>query len=99
MGEEVKASRGRRKTMSGVVKSRSGDKTIVVEMETRKAHPIYGKTTRQTTRFHAHDEKNEAGVGDVVTIMESRPMSRMKRWRLVRVAEKAAGAMDSEVAS
>jgi small subunit ribosomal protein S17 len=72
-----------------VVKSRSGDKTIVVETEVRKAHPIYGKTTRQRNRFHAHDEQNEAGVGDIVTIMESRPMSRMKRWRLVRVTQKA----------
>ncbi|MFU8779424.1 MAG: 30S ribosomal protein S17 [Kiritimatiellia bacterium] len=89
MGEQDKPTRGRRKTMSGVVKSRSGDKTVVVETEVRKAHPIYGKTTRQRTRFHAHDERNEAGVGDMVTIMESRPMSRMKRWRVVRVTQKA----------
>jgi len=90
MDEQVKPSRGRRKTMSGVVKSRSGDKTIVVETEVRKAHPVYGKTTRQRSRFHAHDEQNEAGVGDAVMIMEARPMSRMKRWRLVCVTKKAA---------
>jgi len=89
MDEQTTASRGRRKTMSGVVKSRSGDKTIVVETEMRKAHPIYGKTTRQRSRFHAHDEQNEAVVGDQVTIMEARPMSRLKRWRLVRVNQKA----------
>ena len=89
MGEQVQPSRGRRKTMSGVVKSRSGDKSIVVETEVRKAHPLYGKTTRQRSRFHAHDENNEAGVGDQVEIMESRPMSKMKRWRLVRVTQKA----------
>ncbi len=89
MDEQVTPSRGRRKTMSGVVKSRSGDKTIVVETEVRKAHPIYGKTTRQRSRFHAHDEKNEAEVGDQVTIMETRPMSRLKRWRLLRVDKKA----------
>jgi len=89
MGEQVQPSRGRRKTMSGVVKSRSGDKSIVVETEVRKAHPLYGKTTRQRSRFHAHDENNEAGVGDQVVITESRPMSKMKRWRLVRVTQKA----------
>ena len=89
MGEKVEPSRRRRKTMSGVVKSRSGDKTIVVETEVRKAHPLYGKTTRVRSRFHAHDEKNEAGVGDQVVIMEARPLSKTKRWRLVRVTQKA----------
>lgn len=89
MDEQVIPSRGRRKTMSGVVKSRSGDKTIVVETEVRKAHPVYGKTMRQRSRFHAHDEQNEAAVGDEVTIMEARPLSRLKRWRLVRVNQKA----------
>lgn len=89
MGEQDKPSRGRRRSMSGVVKSRSGDKTIVVETEVRKAHPLYGKTTRLRSRFHAHDENNEAGVGDQVVIMETRPMSKTKHWRLVRVAQKA----------
>jgi small subunit ribosomal protein S17 len=89
MDEQVKPLRGRRKTMTGVVKSRSGDKTIVVETEIRKAHPIYGKTTRQRSKFHAHDEKNEAAVGDKVLIVEARPMSRLKRWRLVEVTLKA----------
>jgi small subunit ribosomal protein S17 len=89
MGEQDNTSRRRRKTMTGVVKSCSGNKSIVVETETRKAHPVYGKTTRQRSRFHAHDEQNEAGLGDKVTIMETRPISRMKRWRLVSVLEKA----------
>ena len=89
MDEQITPSRGRRKTVSGVVKSRSGDKTIVVETEVRKAHPIYGKTTRQRSRFHAHDEQNEAAVGDQVTITEARPLSRLKRWRLLRINQKA----------
>ncbi len=89
MDEQSNPSRGRRKTLSGVVKSRSGNKSIVVETEVRKAHPIYGKTTRQRSRFHAHDENNEAGLGDQVVIMEMRPVSKMKRWRLIRVTQKA----------
>ena len=89
MDEQTKPVRGRRKTMSGTVKSRSGDKTIVVEAEVRKAHPVYGKIVRSRKRFHAHDERNEAGVGDKVVIIEARPMSRLKRWRLVTVSERA----------
>ena len=89
MDEQEKPSRGRRKTLSGVVKSRSGNKSIVVETEVRKAHPVYGKSTRQRSRFHAHDEENAAAVGDQVVISETRPLSKMKRWRLIRVAHKA----------
>ena len=75
--------RGVRKTRKGVVVSKSGDKTIVVLTERRSAHPLYGKVMRYHHKFHVHDEKNEAGVGDVVRIMETRPISRTKRWRLV----------------
>ncbi len=89
MDEQKKQGRGRRKTMAGTVKSCSGDKTIVVETQVRKAHPMYGKIVRRRARFHAHDANNEAGVGDKVVIAEARPMSRLKRWRLVEVTEKA----------
>jgi small subunit ribosomal protein S17 len=77
--------RGNRKQRSGIVVSRSGDKSIVVKVETRKPHPLYGKIVRQAKKFHAHDEANEANVGDRVVITESRPMSKLKRWRLVDV--------------
>lgn len=90
MDEQKSISRGTRKTMSGVVVSRSGDKTVVVQTETRKAHADYGKIVRRKSKFHAHDEKNEAGVGDEVVIVESRPLSRMKRWRLTAVTGKSA---------
>ena len=65
------------------------DKTITVAVERRVKHPIYGKFVKKTTKFHAHDEKNECTVGDVVRIMETRPLSKSKRWRLVEVVEKA----------
>jgi small subunit ribosomal protein S17 len=90
MVEDGTKQRGNRKTRRGVVVSRSGDKSIVVEVETRKAHPLYGKIVRQKTKFHAHDESNEASVGDKVLISEARPMSKLKRWRLVDVTEKCA---------
>lgn len=88
MQEQETKKRGSRKSMSGVVRSRSGNKTIVVETEVRKAHPLYGKIVRSKKRFHAHDESNEANVGDKVVIVETRPMSRTKRWRLAQVTEK-----------
>ena len=65
------------------------DKTITVAVERRVKHPMYGKFVKKTTKFHAHDEKNECTVGDVVKIMETRPLSKTKRWRLVEVVEKA----------
>jgi small subunit ribosomal protein S17 len=65
------------------------DKTIVVVAETRVRHPVYGKTVRKSTRFKAHDERNEASIGDVVRIAECRPLSREKRWRLVEIVERA----------
>jgi small subunit ribosomal protein S17 len=81
--------RNLRKTKTGVVTSSKMDKTITVAVERKVKHPIYGKFVKKTTKFHAHDEKNERGVGDTVKIMESRPLSKTKRWRLVEVVEKA----------
>ena len=81
--------RNLRKTRIGVVTSNKMDKTITVAVERKVKHPIYGKFVKKTTKFHAHDEKNECTVGDVVKIMETRPLSKTKRWRLVEVVEKA----------
>ncbi len=81
--------RNRRKVRQGVVVSTAGDKTCVVKVEERKKHPLYGKMITQSTKFHAHDENNDAGLGDTVSIMETRPLSKLKRWRLVEIVEKA----------
>ena len=81
--------RGRRKVREGYVVSDKMDKTIVVEVEDRKKHPRYGKVVRSTAKLKAHDEQNTAGVGDRVLLMETRPLSSTKRWRLVEVLEKA----------
>jgi len=81
-------ARNLRKTRIGVVTSNKMTKTITVAVERKVKHPIYGKFVKKTTKFHAHDEKNEASIGDVVRIMETRPMSKTKRWRLVEVVEK-----------
>ena len=81
--------RNTRKVRQGVVVSAANDKTIVVSVAERKPHPVYKKMMPTTKKFHAHDENNEAGVGDTVTIMETRPLSKMKRWRLVEINEKA----------
>ena len=90
MSEETKkAERNLRKTRTGVVRSNKMDKTITVAVERRVKHPIYGKFVKKTTSFHAHDEKNECTPGDVVKIMETRPLSKTKRWRLVEIVEKA----------
>ncbi|MFN5912822.1 MAG: 30S ribosomal protein S17 [Chitinophagaceae bacterium] len=78
-----------RKTKTGVVRSDKMDKTITVAVERKVKHPIYGKFLKKTTKFHAHDEKNEAKPGDVVRIMETRPLSKTKRWLLVEIVEKA----------
>jgi small subunit ribosomal protein S17 len=83
------SERNLRKTKTGVVTSSKMDKTITVAVERKVKHPIYGKFVKKTRKFHAHDEKNECGVGDTVKIMESRPLSKTKRWRLVEVVEKA----------
>lgn len=86
MAEET---RNLRKVRQGVVVSDANDKTIVVQIEERKPHPIYKKMMTTTKKFHAHDENNEAAMGDTVRIMETRPMSKMKRWRLLDIVEKA----------
>ena len=84
-----KPARGIRKVRTGKVVSAKMDKTITVAIEKRVIHPLYKKFFKKTTKFHAHDEKNECGIGDKVKIMETRPMSKTKRWRLVEVLEKA----------
>jgi len=81
--------RGDRKTRRGYVVSDKMNKTIVVEVEDRVKHPLYGKVIRRTTKIKAHDEANTAGIGDLVIIHETRPLSATKRWRLVEIVEKA----------
>ena len=80
--------RNLRKTKLGVVSSNRMDKTIIVNVERKVKHPLYGKFVKKSTKFHAHDEKNECSIGDTDKIMESRPLSKTKRWRLVEVVEK-----------
>ena len=82
------AERNLRKTKIGVVTSNRMEKTVTVEIERKVKHPMYGKFVKKTTKFHAHDEKNECGIGDTVKIMEARPLSKTKHWRLVEVVEK-----------
>jgi len=82
-------ARGYRKTRRGYVVSDKMDKTVVVAVEDRVKHPLYGKVMRRTSKVKAHDEQNQCGVGDTVRIMETRPMSAAKRWRVVEVVEKA----------
>ena len=91
--EAAKQARGVRKSRKGTVVSKSGDKTLVVQVERRYRHPLYGKELTDFRKFHAHDEENKARVGDKVRIVECRPLSRMKRWRLVEI-EKAATAAE-----
>ena len=78
-----------RKTRGGKVVSDKMDKTVVVIIEDRVAHPLYGKTVKRTYRLKAHDEMTECGVGDIVRVMETRPLSKDKRWRVVEIVEKA----------
>ncbi len=82
-------TRGNRKVRVGKVVSDKMEKTIVVAVETLVRHPLYGKTIKQTKKFKAHDDNNECSIGDRVKIMETRPLSREKRWRLVEIIEKA----------
>ena len=86
---ETKKEKGARKVRSGYVVSDKMSKTIVVELEDRKQHSLYGKIMRSNTKVKAHDEANAAGIGDHVLIMETRPLSATKRWRLVEIMEKA----------
>ena len=83
------SDRGRRQERQGKVVSSAMDKTIVVKVEMTKAHPRYKKVVRRSVKFHAHDEGNEAKVGDIVRIVETRPLSATKRWRLVEIVEAA----------
>lgn len=83
------AERGIRKTKIGTVVSDKMDKTIVVAIKTKVRHPLYGKMINHTVKFKAHDEENACGIGDTVKIMETRPLSKDKRWRLIEIIEKA----------
>lgn len=83
------AERGRRKARVGIVVSDARDKTITVEVVDTKRHPKYGKTVPVRTRFHAHDETNDANLGDTVQIVETRPLSKTKRWRVAKIMERA----------
>ena len=85
----TEATRNERKSRIGIVTSNKMDKTIAVEIQRRLQHPIYGKYVKKSKKFIAHDEQNECNIGDTVRIMETRPLSRRKRWRLVEVIEKA----------
>jgi len=82
-------TRNLRKERIGVVSSNKMEKSITVAVKWKEKHPIYGKFVNKTRKFHAHDEKNECSIGDTVRIMETRPLSKTKRWRLVEVIEKA----------
>lgn len=81
--------RNLRKVRQGVVSSNKMDKTITVAVRYKEKHPIYGKFISRTKKYYAHDEKNDCNIGDTVRIMETRPLSRMKRWRLVQIVERA----------
>ena len=82
-------NRGYRKTRTGVVVSDKMDKTVVVAIKTKVRHPLYGKMVNSTRKFKAHDEENACGIGDTVRIMETRPLSKDKRWRVAEIIEKA----------
>jgi small subunit ribosomal protein S17 len=86
---EAAQARGNRKTARGYVVSDKMDKTIVVEIEDRKKHALYGKVLRRNSKIKAHDEQNTAGIGDLVVVAETRPLSATTRWRLVEIVEKA----------
>jgi small subunit ribosomal protein S17 len=92
MATHIEGARSARKTIVGFVTSRSGDKSIKVTIPYKTPHPLYHKVINRKTVVHVHDEKNETGVGDKVQIMETRPISRLKRWRVISVVEKAVSA-------
>lgn len=89
MAETPQASIEARKIRTGVVTSDARNKTITVRIDSARPHPVYGKTVRRSSKLHVHDEQNEASVGDTVRIIESRPLSAQKRWRLVEITERA----------
>ncbi len=86
---EDRTTRNLRKERIGIVTSNKMEKSITVSVERKKKHPMYGKFVKSTKKFHAHDEKNECNIGDTVRIMETRPMSKTKNWRLVEIIERA----------
>lgn len=86
---EEKTTRNLRKERIGIVTSNKMEKSITVSVERKKKHPMYGKFVKSTKKFHAHDEKNECNIGDTVRIMETRPLSKTKNWRLVEIIERA----------
>lgn len=88
-GQMTENERGRRKSRIGTVVSDKMDKTVVVNVERRYAHPLYGKQVTRSKKYHAHDENNEYRQGDIVRIVETRPLSRLKRWRVVEAIERA----------
>ena len=94
-GEVTTDTRGARKVRRGKVVSKSGDKTIIVQTERRRRHAMYGKVVRHTKKFHAHDADNAAKVGDEVVIVECRPLSRLKHWRLMQVVAPGQGAQQA----
>ena len=85
----METSRGKRRSQKGIVLKNSMDKSVVVSVERIVKHPLYGKYLKRSVKYMAHDEKSECNVGDKVTIVESRPLSRMKRWRVSEIVEKA----------
>lgn len=87
--KEQDTARAARKVREGIVVSDKSDKTAVVAVERLKRHPLYGRVQRVTKKFHAHDERNECHVGDRVELMECRPISRLKRWRISRILQRA----------
>ena len=89
MSEQQTTERNTRKTREGLVVSDKMDKTVVVSLEDRVKHALYGKVMRKSARLKAHDEQNECGIGDRVLLMETRPLSGTKRWRVVEILEKA----------
>ena len=89
MSDTATRARGRRKVRLGTVIADRMDKTVIVQVRSSKAHRLYRKTVQQRTRFKVHDEKNECGVGDLVRITETRPLSKEKRWRVLEIVEKA----------
>jgi small subunit ribosomal protein S17 len=95
MVETTSTEQGKRKTVVGNVVSTKMQKTIVVEVERRKAHPLYRRVMRTTKKFYAHDEENTARVGDVVRLEETRPLSKLKRWKLQEVIRRAALVADT----
>jgi small subunit ribosomal protein S17 len=89
VSQQTASESGRRKVRTGVVVSDAMDKTVLVRIDRQVRHPLYGKTVRRSSKLAAHDDQNEAHVGDTVRVMETRPLSKTKRWRVVEIVERA----------